>query len=90
MAETKTDPRTHDFGPGHRCWGHDYTITKVIDGGQRLRISGWGPSMKVGEFMLLQNADRPTRYRIDAIEAVLAVDDMWHADLTFAPRSTTS
>jgi hypothetical protein len=79
-----SEPRTHDFGPGHRCWGHDYTITKVIDGGQLLRVAGWRPPMAVG---LLANGTRATRYRIAEYEPVMDPNDMWRATLDFAPRT---
>lgn len=84
-----SEPRTHDFGPGRRCWGHDYTITKVIDGGRRLHLTGWGPGMDVGDFILLDNGARASRYRITEYEPVMGmfvVDDMWRAVLDFAPR----
>ncbi|MEV6580292.1 hypothetical protein AB0M92_19240 [Streptomyces sp. NPDC051582] len=80
------EPTTHDFGPGKRCWGHDYSITKVVDSGQRLHVTGWGPRMKEGDFMLLANRGRETRYRIAAYEPVMDPTDMWHAVLDFAPR----
>ena len=67
------EPRTHDFGPGSRAWGHDYTITKVIDGGRRLHVTGWGPSMEVGDFILLANGARASRYRIAEYEPVMGV-----------------
>lgn len=82
-----SEPRTHDFGPGQRCWGHDYTITNVIDSGQRLRVTGWGPSMAVGDYILLANGQRSTRYRIADYQPVMDPNDMWHAVLDFAPRT---
>lgn len=80
------EPAIHDFGPGKRYWGHDFAITKVVDAGQRIHVSGWGPRMKEGDFMLLANGGRETRYRIVEYEPVMDPNDMWHVVLDFAPR----
>lgn len=90
--KTKTEPKTHDFGPGRRGWGHDYTINKNRDSGQRLDVSGWGHDgalIKEGDYLLLSAAGgkRCTRYRVEKIKHVMDPDDMWHADLVFAPRT---
>jgi hypothetical protein len=90
--ETQPEPFTHDFGPGRRYWGHDYCISTVLDGGQRVRASGWGHGgrlIKEGDYLLLESArrKRATRYRVEKIRHVMDPDDMWHADLTFAPRT---
>jgi hypothetical protein len=37
-------PTTHNCGPGKRFWGHDYAVTRTIDGGRQLKASGWGPA----------------------------------------------
>lgn len=91
---TKTDPQpfTHDFGPGRRCWGHDYTLDKVLDGGQRVRASGWGHGgrlIREGDYLLLEakGRQRATRYQVQKIQHLMDPDDMWHADLVFAPRT---
>lgn len=83
---------THDFGPGRRCWGHDYTITKVHDGGQRVRATGWGHGGRLiheGDYLLLESkgGQRTTRYQVEKIRHLMDPDDMWHADLVFAPRT---
>ncbi|MFJ9771185.1 hypothetical protein ACIRVF_08070 [Kitasatospora sp. NPDC101157] len=80
---------THDYGPGKRIWGHDYAITRTIDGGQQLKASGWGPGgarIQQGDYLLLQNGNRDTRYRVAEVEYCLDPADMWHATLDFAPR----
>jgi len=87
----KTEPFTHDFGPGRRGWGHDYSLSKVTDNGQRVRASGWGHGgrlIKEGDYLLLEarGGKRATRYQVEKIEHVMDPDDMWHADLVFAPR----
>lgn len=90
-----TEPFTHDFGPGRRYWGHDFTLTKVTDGGHRIQASGWGHSgrlIKKGDYLLLEakGGKRATRYQVEKIQHVMAVDDMWHAELVFAPRTYSS
>jgi hypothetical protein len=85
---------THDFGPGRRCWGHDYCVDKVVDGGQRLHASGWGHDGRMiqeGDYLLLgatsNGGKRATRYQVRKIERAMDPPDMWHADLAFAPRT---
>lgn len=86
-----TDPFTHDFGPGRRCWGHDYCIDKVLDGGQRIRVSGWGHGgrlIRAGDYLLLdKDGKRATRYQVQKIRPVMDPPDMWHAELVFTPRT---
>ncbi len=85
------EPATHDYGPGKRYWGHDYTFTP-IDDGQRGRATGWGKGIRQGDYLLLANGDQSTRYRVESIKYGNSVslgspDDMWKATLTFAPRT---
>lgn len=85
------EPMTHDFGPGRRCWGHDYTLSRVADDGQRVRATGWGHGgrvIKEGDYLLLEakGRTRTTRYQVEKIQHLMDPDDMWHADLVFAPR----
>ncbi|MFD8771390.1 hypothetical protein [Streptomyces sp. NPDC059916] len=92
MKSSKREPRTHDFGPGHRGWGHDYSINKVRDGGQHVDASGWGHDgtlIQEGDYLLLTAPDgkRTTRYQVTAIQHLMDPADMWHADLRFAPRT---
>lgn len=87
------EPHTHDYGPGRRYWGHDYTIAKVRDGGQRLR--GWGhdgAAIREGDYLLLTAPDgqRTSRYQVAKIQHLVDPDDMWHVDLAFAPRTYSS
>lgn len=91
-SDTQPDPKTHDFGPGRRCWGHDYTITKVHDGGRRIQASGWGDDgvlIQRGDYLILdKGGQQSTRYQVEEIERVMDPNDMWHATLTFAPRTS--
>lgn len=96
MTET-VEPRTHDFGPGCRTWGHDYAITRVRDGGQTIQASGWGSDgprdIAAGDYLLLESPDpkrRSTRYRVDTIRHEADPSDQWFADLVFAPRCLTT
>lgn len=83
---TITAPRTHDYSGPNRFWGHDYTFTP-IDGGQRGTVMGWGSNIRTGDYLLLQNKERSTRYRVDEISYQMDPPDMWSAKVTFAPRA---
>ena len=74
----------HDYT--NRYWGHDYTITDVIDGGQQLIAMGWGHGLRVGDFIKIQNKDSTTHYRIDEIEYMSDPSDMWDATLIFPKK----
>jgi MioC protein len=87
MTDTRTVPaaqKTHDYT--RRTWGHDYATMAVIDGGRRLRLSGWGHGIKVGDYLILPNGNGTTRYRVDSIDYRMDPPDMWFAEATFAPR----
>ena len=87
-VEPTVGQQTHDYT--RRTWGHDYTTLKVIDGGQRLRLSGWGLGINAGDYLILPNGDGTTRYRVDSIDYRMDPQDMWFADATFAPRQAVS
>lgn len=77
-------PVDHDYGPGHRCWGHDYTVTRVIDGGKRLEAAGWGKGLRKGQTVALTNkanADGRSVYVIESVSYFSDPDDMWSATL---------
>jgi hypothetical protein len=78
-----SEARTHDYT--RRGWGHDYTF-KPRDGGQRGRVMGWGHGLRDGDYLLLQNGDGSTRYRIVLVKYLGNPNDMWSADVEFAPR----
>lgn len=86
----------HDYRREQRSWGHDYVFSP-IEGGKRGRAQGWGPraafmplpkvgKIEAGDFLLLQNGEGETRYRVDSIEYHNNPEDMWSAEITFAPR----
>ena len=75
--------KTHDYTI--RCWGHDYTFDPV-DGGDRGDMMGWGNGIEQGDFLLLQNGDGSTRYKVISIKYFGDPPDMWSAKVSFAPR----
>lgn len=86
-------PATHDYF-SRECFGHSYTFTP-IDGGILGVAIGWGPLpcpgddfelIKAGDYLLLKNGERPTRYRVTEISYYDDPPDMWKAKLMFAPR----
>lgn len=73
----------HDYTA--RYWGHDYTFDPK-DGGMKGRMMGWGHGIEAGHFLIIQNGEAATRYRVDAIRYMGDPPDMWSADVSFAPR----
>lgn len=84
----KVRQQTHDYT--RRTWGHDYTTLEVIDGGQRLRLGGWGLGIEAGDYLIFPNGNGTTRYRVDRIDYRMDPRDMWFAEATFAPRQAVS
>jgi len=79
--------KTHDYTTP--AWGHDYVIWDIIDGGNTLKMSGWGFGLRKGHFLLLRNGNDSTRYQIAEIEYLDDPRDMWRITATFAPRTET-
>jgi hypothetical protein len=77
-------PATHDYSK--RCWGHDYTFTPT-DGGKKASMMGWGNGIESGDFLILQNGEGTTRYKVKSIEYKRDPSDMWSAQVEFAPRN---
>jgi hypothetical protein len=72
----------------HDCTRLDHSW-RPIDGGQRAHIAAWsGKKPQPGDYLILANGDRTTRYRVESVDLCMNVDPptMWTADLTFAPR----
>lgn len=88
----KPEPVTHDYS--ERYWGHDYAITEIKNGGQEIRMTGWGHNLNPGDFIIIQNnsiepgANPTTRYQIKSIEYQSNPRDMWFGWFTFAPRTS--
>lgn len=78
------DQKTHDYS--RTSWGHNVSIMAVFDGGQRLRVVGWGNGIYHGDYIILANGAETTRYQVSGIEYQSNPRDMWLADLSFAPR----
>jgi hypothetical protein len=82
------EPQTHDYGPGRRFWGHDYSFK--MTGPSSGRVTGWGHGLRKRDFILLadQHGGR-ARYLIENIEYADNPNDMWFADVIFSPRQMT-
>jgi len=76
--------KTHDYT--NPVFGHD-CIFRPINGGQRGRMSGWGYGISGGDYLLLKNGARTTRYVVESIKYHWDPPDMWSADVAFAPRT---
>lgn len=80
---------TIDFS---RRMGHACCISRVEDGGQRLRLYGWdhvGEPLRDGAFVIVSHAEdrsRTTRYRLERVQRMYDGTQMWFADAVFAPR----
>lgn len=83
-VESTVRQQTHDYT--RRTWGHDCATMAVIDGGQRLCLSGWGRDIQEGDYLILPNGDGTTRYHVDSIDYRMDPPDMWFAEASFAPR----
>lgn len=84
MTDTNSKAVTHDYTA--RYWGHDFTFAPLP--GSRGSMSGWGEGLKAGDYLLLpHNEGGTTRYVIDKIEYYRDPRDMWHATVSFAPRT---
>jgi hypothetical protein len=76
---------THDYT--RRGIGHDYTFTPKR-GGLEGYMQGWSYQMiREGDYLLLQNGDTSTRYRVKRIRYYMDPKDMWEAEVVFAPRT---
>lgn len=80
---------THDYTAKAKRLGHDCTFTPIYEG-MRGIMTGWGPKggpqIEVGDFLLLQNGDKDTRYKVVSIKYHRDPLDMWSATVEFAPR----
>lgn len=85
ITETAREPVTHDYT--RRYWGHDFTYT-ANENGRELTLMIWGPKFNVGDYLILPNKDRTTRYRITFVEWLHDPSDMYRLEAKFAPRSS--
>lgn len=66
----------------------DYAFSPY-DEGQRGSIACWsGRKPKGGDYLILRNGDRSSRYQVKSVDLCMNVDPptMWMARLAFAPR----
>lgn len=83
------EPKTHDYS--RPSWGHAFHISEVIDGGRQIRGSYHGGRIRNGDYVILPSKDgKTTRYQITHTEWTVTVDDMYHFEANFAPRSEGS
>jgi len=78
----KTEPATYDLTRT------DYAFTP-LDKGLRGSIACWtGRKPRAGDYLILRNKDRSSRYRVTDMDPCFGVDPptMWMAGLEFAPR----
>lgn len=87
---TEPPPATgviHDFSSA--CWGHNITITAILEDGVRLNAACWTSLRRPhpGDQVILRAGDRQTaRYRVLDVEKAPGVDDMYYLNLLFDPR----
>lgn len=79
-------PKTHDLTA--KTWGHNYTITQIINHGERLRLSVWYAGLiRSGDYLILAHENgQTTRYQVEKIEYCRDPADMGFVDAVFAPR----
>lgn len=77
------EPVTHDLV------GVDHSCQLVKPDGAVVSIACWtGPKPRPGDFLILPNVGRTTRYRVTEMNYCMNVDPptMWMATAEFAPR----
>lgn len=81
-ARLKNDPATLDMTQD------DYSFSP-IDSGRRGSVACWnGRAPREGDYLILRNGERSSRYQVTDVDHCLNVDPatMWMASVTFAPR----
>tara|TARA_A200000159_G_scaffold164552_2_gene194691 strand:- start:1299 stop:1538 length:240 start_codon:yes stop_codon:yes gene_type:complete len=76
--------KTHDLSP--RAWGCNYNVLKIKDNGEKASLCGWHYGIKSGDYLLLKQGSGTTRYLVDSINYTGSPEDMWFAEISFAPR----
>lgn len=74
--------KEHDYTV--RGWGHDFVIDKVD--GRTLHLTGWGTGIQAGDYLILPNQGRTTRYKVETVTYLGNPADMWSIVATWAPR----
>lgn len=78
------EPRTHDYST-YRIPGHDISYRP----GEGNTLTGHLFSqtrVEPGDFLILPNGARTTRYRVEKAKWCMDPDDMYFFDASFAPR----
>ena len=71
------------------CTRLNYAFTPRKGDGLEGHIVCWsGRKPREGDYLILRNGDRSTRYRVTEVDLCMNVDPptVWMADLEFAPR----
>jgi hypothetical protein len=80
--------RTLDYT--RRYWGHDFALTPSKEG-KILEGHVWSDvGIRQGDYVILPNGDRTTRYQVETARWCGDPDDMWRVKLKFAPRKETT
>jgi hypothetical protein len=79
----------HDLGDA-RYWGNDYSVLKVIDEGQQLRLCVFRSArMKPGDYLAIPNddndPDKRSRYEIETIDTPMDPGDQHFITARWAP-----
>ena len=74
---------THNYT--HRYWGHDFTFSPETPEAPA-HMMGWGEGIIKGDYLILPNAEKTTRYLVVDVKYFSDPPDMWSADVMFAPR----
>jgi hypothetical protein len=74
----------HDYT--RRFWGHNFTFNPIKNGKEG-HMMGWGLGLANGDYLILPNQGKTTRYQIKGIKYFDNPEDMWSADVVFAPRA---
>lgn len=81
------DHEEHDYTSPR--WGRSFNVLSVEDGGQCIKVVGWGLGIKRKDYLILPNEGGTTRYRVVEIDYYEDPRDMWRATLEFAPRQAS-
>jgi len=85
----KATGREHDYS--RPTWGHN-CVFDSRDGGLTIHghlFAGAPRQPKLGDWLILANGSKTTRYRITDLRWMGDPDDMWKFSATFDPRMRT-
>ena len=74
--------KEHDFVD--KSWGHNVSISRIIDGGKKMKVFGWCRGIKEGDILYLRNYDDGvwfSAYEVVEIDYYRNPSDMFSAKL---------